>query len=1567
MSLFRVQEWYSTEVEGASSVAVVQLFGCRDQIVIGSPSGSVAILDPGGKVEGRQEMGLLMEQSFAEPVIGVCVGSFIKNLDVPTIAVLHPRSIRFCRLKSENNDSHRLDSMFEHKLPFVAYNMCHGTFGRSANDQVCVQSLNCALAIYEAEHHVFTRTVVNAMHPGPLAYSPQGELIVIASGHTLSLIKFQALAVASNTGQGKKLSVDWAFELGDTAVDIAILSEAAHPAIAVLCRRTVFCFSPLGRMYFMFRMETVAVSFLLYHSSSDPRIQMCISTSTQTLLFYSFNQTATHPNAPLRLAWSSQVDFVVSRIAMCSFSNSLRCLLGLLSPEGKLSIVYLGTEPSLYRFPDTETRYIDFQAKRKELGELEKMIRKAAKNSKEFERNIKFKIYHSVHPLDSQSGAYDSLESVPSLTVDVEVEAAMGKQIFLDFSSHLFSQETHFALENTERMITVTLFVKERPVRDLRCTITATTSAAESCMLEFKVPLALTCRLVASIRSALIKLTISSTESCIDLGKLYPEFDVNNQSSIGFQPYCARPDAVVSVFTAAKSNRYRIQSDRFDHLFMIVDDLVERIRQFQPNSRFECVVPFDSVMVGVERFAELEERRLKMIETVQKSSVQMRHIESVFLTRLKDVDVSSPTVDDDFIGNRLLTQYAYNDVLSLLDELAELDARLDDEAATLGAVFNLARAALAIDGKAQLPVGASIAENFRQQKVSDQLSWALSVVKLSGTAKEGFSRISESSQLKRQLETLFESGGALHPIVEEEDDELEAEAEKAADFLANRGFEFVRLETGSLVPSAGPRNSDLEVRLLGDTKTCGRFFGSCASSFEEIRCRRRRSSACNTIPRRLLSRILGSAPRLPQRGGSASASGDATTRRWRQSPLCDCRMSSSRRPPEDPFRILLLVPLLLLLLHGSVAQLLGKDVVCDNEGEKVTLPETLFDPLNPACFDCRCQKGEVACKRKTCPSLQTCPLAEPPRPGECCPSCLTCNYLGIERQNDERWLSSQDSCTTLTCKAGIITSARMQCVEECKHGVRIPGFCCKLCSTHRRAPLQLKNRDPCIVCDQRRDRWEHCYRIGCPVLDCPTTLHHQVEGRCCPECVLKAADRPRYATPIGPTANGTRHELVMRPRYRGVIGGYCTFRNRRYPVFASFRVDSCTRCKCEEGGIICQRFTCPPLDCDPSRIFFLEHVCCPFCHQHLPQPCTEVLGSRNATHKHGTLWRRDECTQCSCSNGTIACEAETCPETSRHRCPRGYKKVRPRGRCCYVCELREATCTVFGDPHYRTFDGATFSHQGLCSYILAQECTLRGQTPQFTVVSHNGNDDADYVWTKRISILIVSEYGDPFRVQLYRDKAIREQGELVAVPHTRTLGFPEYRAELDRGGNLVVTFHVLGFSVLWDGQSMVEVTASVAHRAHLCGLCGNFNNYTEDDMIPRYGAAPTRDVAKFAESWRWGDRCAASKWRKKKVFRCENPAVRREDLTACKTLRTSMLFVGCRPEIPVHGYIRKCLENVCDDSCDRESTGQPCFCGTFIDYALLCNDSDLLNLPIALKIKDLEVHPSCPRIKLSSP
>ena len=77
----------------------------------------------------------------------------------------------------------------------------------------------------------------------------------------------------------------------------------------------------------------------------------------------------------------------------------------------------------------------------------------------------------------------------------------------------------------------------------------------------------------------------------------------------------------------------------------------------------------------------------------------------------------------------------------------------------------------------------------------------------------------------------------------------------------------------------------------------------------------------------------------------------------------------------------------------------------------------------------------------------------------------------------------------------------------------------------------------------------------------------------------------------------------------------------------------------------------------------------------------------------------------------------------------------------------DAVCTVFGDPHYRTFDGTLYNFQGLCNYILARDCVSR----DFSIhVRNDARQTHEFAWTKSVTIRL-----DKIKIYLFRNFRVK--------------------------------------------------------------------------------------------------------------------------------------------------------------------------------------------------------------------
>uniref|UniRef100_A0A8C2HYC9 Si:dkey-266m15.6 n=1 Tax=Cyprinus carpio TaxID=7962 RepID=A0A8C2HYC9_CYPCA len=400
---------------------------------------------------------------------------------------------------------------------------------------------------------------------------------------------------------------------------------------------------------------------------------------------------------------------------------------------------------------------------------------------------------------------------------------------------------------------------------------------------------------------------------------------------------------------------------------------------------------------------------------------------------------------------------------------------------------------------------------------------------------------------------------------------------------------------------------------------------------------------------------------------------------------------------------------------------------CFFEGQRYSHLQQFHHPSD-SCQSCSCTNGEVSCHRRPCPSA----VCSHPVIQDCCRTCdgetfhinITknwtgtgleynvcnmcvcvcvyiykctvctvivvsvslslslcfsgCIYDGVQHLEGSTWFASSSPCMSCMCVNGVTTCSEVHCLSTCLNQISVPGECCPVCADcvyegHVYGPGESfhPSDDPCQICtcEVMPDGKQHlrCYRKQCPSLvDCPKhNILYSGSDSCCPVCAQPLSNCT--ATLIG-------NEVLATD-------------------------DPCFTCQCKDLTWTCIHRGCPPLSCPLADQHTPPDSCCPVCDDaHLE--C--VYDGQQ--YNHNDHWEVDECTSCTCVYGDVHCQTQRCPTLT---CASDETSALVPGMCCPHCIPHPATCIVFGDPHYRTFDGKMVNFQGKCTYILAQDCEGR--------------------------------------------------------------------------------------------------------------------------------------------------------------------------------------------------------------------------------------------------------------------
>lgn len=605
------------------------------------------------------------------------------------------------------------------------------------------------------------------------------------------------------------------------------------------------------------------------------------------------------------------------------------------------------------------------------------------------------------------------------------------------------------------------------------------------------------------------------------------------------------------------------------------------------------------------------------------------------------------------------------------------------------------------------------------------------------------------------------------------------------------------------------------------------------------------------------------------------------------------------------------------------------------EGKTVTV---LIQKQTGLSVDCRCEKGIVTdCERpksrRSCTEeLKGCHYVEPGGPHSPCDQvCKTCSdpESGARQPSGSSW----GNCTAShTCFSGVVTTSTVECpTPMCADPVTLPGQCCPSCPTKQgkaqcRRGLQpfaegeTKDdiTDPCNECTCDKGHLT-CVRRVCPVLPCEKRLQKVPKGKCCPECVRLHGSNPVMKS------MSTHLCLFGKKVYR-----------RGRPTSP---VDTCTDCRCDTKTlqVICERTNCPVLGCPKERqARQKEGDCCKVCTggdatsastavavapaaaaASRPSHCVH----RGEVHEDGSVWEdKSACASCSCESGETKCRPTECAP---------------------------GVCTVFGDPHYKTFDGRIFNFQGSCKYLLARDCGVdhgvhnSNSTSSFSIrITNDARDSFGFSWLRTITMRYrkagEGQEGE-VKVSLMQNMKVKVNGKRVSLPYIKLSS----GLSIMKDGYRVFLRTSEGVNILWDGVSFLELKVPPKFRNRMCGLCGNYDGDKANDFYGRDGTGLVHgDGQAFGDDWRVGGLRACS------VLPRDMPTVSERHCTQtweakiksdrnCNALN-STLFHSCLKHVKPAYYYDACKLDMC------ECPGDMCHCEVLTAYARECENAGVV-------------------------
>ncbi|CAH7260280.1 Zan [Phodopus roborovskii] len=279
------------------------------------------------------------------------------------------------------------------------------------------------------------------------------------------------------------------------------------------------------------------------------------------------------------------------------------------------------------------------------------------------------------------------------------------------------------------------------------------------------------------------------------------------------------------------------------------------------------------------------------------------------------------------------------------------------------------------------------------------------------------------------------------------------------------------------------------------------------------------------------------------------------------------------------------------------------------------------------------------------------------------------------------------------------------------------------------------------------------------------------------------------------------------------------------PPNAHFESCACPA-SCESPKPSCQSPCNPGCVCNPGFLFSKN--------QCINESFCNCFYS-NKYYTPGEEWFSPNCTErCRCLVGSrLECQISQCAAHTVCQLKNDKYECQPYG---------SATCLVYGDLHFVTFDERHIGFTGTCTYILTQTCD-NSTDPFFRITASAQERGVEGVSSLDKVFITLPET----TITMIRGRHTLIGDQRVSLP-----AIPSNSIFVGLSGRFVELRTTFGLRVRWDGDQQLFVTVSSAYANKLCGFCGNYDGDSSNDNQKPDGTM-INDEDELGRSWQLED------------------------------------------------------------------------------------------------------------------